>query len=48
MQRIKRDNDSMLERLMNQKSHVDWIEYNKREKEHKRLLISLSRGQRDK
>ena len=38
----------MLDRLMNQKSAVDWIEYNKREKLHKRLLVSLSRGQRDK
>lgn len=33
----------MLERLMNQKSTVDWIEFNKREKEHKRLLMSLSK-----
>lgn len=58
--RIKKENDvsfwfeanlfsqSMLQRLMSQRSNVDWIEFNKREEFHKRILVSLSRGQRDR
>ena len=34
----------MLERLMSQRSNVDWIAFNKREEFHKRLLVSMSRG----
>ena len=33
---------------MSQRSNVDWIEFNKREEFHKRLLVSMSRGQRDR